>query len=208
MNKKALIVWGGWEGHEPKLISEILASVLKNKNFDVTLSNTLDSFLDEEKLRTYDLIIPNWTMGNINQQQLKPLLAVVKDGVGIAGLHGGMGDAFRNEPEYQYMIGGQWVAHPGNDGVAYTVHIVDKDHPITRGIDDFSVTSEQYYMHVDPAINVLATTNFDNIVMPVVWIKAYGRGKVFYCSLGHTASIVKIPQVLMLMTNGMVWAAR
>jgi type 1 glutamine amidotransferase len=208
MSKKALIVYGGWEGHEPKQVSEVLESVLKGKGFDVTLSDTLNSFLDEINLKTYDLIVPNWTMGDIDQKQLKSLLTTVKDGTGIAGLHGGMGDAFRNEPEYQYMVGGQWVAHPGNDGVTYRVHILDKNHPITYGIDDFDVTSEQYYMHVDPVIKVLATTNFGDIVMPVVWTKAYGKGKVFYCSLGHTVSIVKMPQVLSIMTNGMIWATR
>jgi type 1 glutamine amidotransferase len=208
MSKKALIVYGGWEGHEPKQVSEVLESVLKGKGFDVTLSDTLNSFLDEINLKTYDLIVPNWTMGDIDQKQLKSLLTAVKDGTGIAGLHGGMGDAFRNEPEYQYMVGGQWVAHPGNDGVTYRVHILDKNHPITYGIDDFDVTSEQYYMHVDPGIKVLATTNFGDIVMPVVWTKTYGKGKVFYCSLGHTVSIVKMPQVLSIMTNGMIWATR
>ncbi len=206
--KKALIVWGGWEGHEPKQVAEILAEVLRGKGFCVDVSNTLDSFADYEKLKTYDLIVPEWTMGTIKPEQLNPLLAAIREGTGIAGLHGGMGDSFRSETEYQYMVGGQWVAHPGGDGVTYTVHILDKSHPITYGIDDFQVTSEQYYMHIDPAIKVLATTNFGDVVMPVAWTKTYGKGRVFYCSLGHTASIVKMPPVLSIMANGMVWAAR
>jgi len=205
--KKALLVQGGWEGHEPKQVAEILANALRGEDFDVEVSDTLDSFRDEDKLRSIDLIVPIWTMGSILPEQLTPLLNAVKSGTGIAGCHGGMGDAFRNETEYQYMVGGQWVAHPGGDGVTYTVNISNKTHAITRGIADFSVTSEQYYMHVDPAINVLATTSFGDVQMPVVWTKTYGKGRVFYCSLGHVAAVVRQPEVLTIMTRGMLWAA-
>lgn len=208
MSKKALIVQGGWEGHEPKAVSEILAEALKGQGFEVEVSDTLDSFKDQAKLESMDLIVPEWTMGTITNEQLMPLLNAVKNGAGIAGLHGGMGDAFREQTEYQYMVGGQWVAHPGGDGVTYKVHIVDKQHPITQGIEDFEVTSEQYYMHVDPAIHVLATTDFGDVAMPVAWTKTYGKGRVFYCSLGHSASVVRMLPVLTMMTRGMVWAAR
>jgi len=148
-------------------------------------------------------------MGSIAREQLQPLLEAVRSGVGIAGVHGGMGDSFRQETEYQYMVGGQWVAHPGGDGVEYTVRIVDHEHVITEGLTDFCVSSEKYYMHVDPAIHVLAVTDFDDVAMPVAWTKSYGKGRVFYCSLGHVAQVFdQDPQILELVTRGMVWAAR
>ncbi len=189
-------------------MAEILAGLLREEQFDVEVYDTLDCFLDAERVRQMDLIVPIWTMGTIRPEQLNPFLEAVRRGTGVAGCHGGMGDAFRNEPEYQYMVGGQWVAHPGGDGVTYTVHIEDRAHPITSGLDDFTVTSEKYYMHIDPAIHVLATTDFDGVKMPVAWTKTYGEGKVFYCSLGHQADIVRMPPVLTLMRRGMVWAAR
>jgi type 1 glutamine amidotransferase len=115
------------------------------------------------------------------------------------------------------MTGGQWVAHPGNDGTNYRVNIVERDHSITRGIEDFDVSSEQYYMHVDPAVKVLASTRFPvapgphvpngQVDMPVTWIKYYGKGRVFYCSLGHQADIVELPPVLDMCTRGLLWAA-
>lgn len=207
--KQALIVQGGWEGHEPLQVAHILANLLREENFEVQISDTLDCFQDAELLQSLDLIVPLWTMGTIQSYQLNSFLRSVKEaGTGVAGLHGGMGDAFRNEPEYQYMVGGQWVAHPGNDGVTYSVYINNRDHVITSDIEDFSVTTEQYYMHVDPAIHVLATTRFKEVEMPVAWTKSYGQGKVFYCSLGHHADIVSIPQVSSMMRRGMVWAAR
>ena len=115
--KTALIVQGGWGGHQPKEVAEILGALLREERFAVEISDTLDSFLDEEKLCSLDLIVPIWTMGSITQEQLRPLLHAVRSGVGLAGCHGGMGDSFRNETEYQFMVDGQWVAHPGNDGV-------------------------------------------------------------------------------------------
>jgi len=206
--KKALIVWGGWDGHEPRQVGEILAGALRRQGFDVTVSNTLDAFADLPLLK-FDLLVPEWTMGSITSEQLKPMLEAVKAGVGIAGVHGGMGDSFRQETEYQFMVGGQWVAHPGGDGVEYTVRIVDHDHVITEGLTDFGVSSEKYYMHVDPANHVLAVTDFDGADVPIAWTKTYGKGRVFYCSLGHVAQVFEQdPQILEMVTRGMVWAAR
>ncbi|MFC5451520.1 ThuA domain-containing protein [Paenibacillus aestuarii] len=209
MSKQALIVWGGWDGHQPEEVAGIFGGVLREEGFQVEISNTLDSFKDAERLASVDLIVPVWTMGTIEKEQLAPLLAAVKEGgTGIAGCHGGMADSFRNEVEYQYMVGGQWVAHPGNDGVTYTVRIKNQEQPLTSGIEDFVVVSEKYYMHVDPAIQVHAVTDFGDVEMPVVWTKTYGNGKVYYNSLGHQANIVRMPQTLELMRRGMLWAAR
>lgn len=207
--KTALIVYGGWDGHQPKEVSQLLDGELRRAGFSTEVSDTLDALLDGDKLKKLDLIVPIWTMGSIKREQLTSLLEAVKSGVGIAGCHGGMCDAFRNETEYQFMTGGQWVAHPGNDGRHYWVNIVDQN-PITEGISDFEVWTEKYYMHVDPAIRVMATTTFEDYgdaIMPVVWTKTYGKGRVFYNSLGHQANIVALPPVLTMMTRGMRWAA-
>ncbi len=204
--KTALIVHGGWPGHQPAEMAELLAEQLRRHDFQVTVSDTLDAFknltLDE-----LELIVPIWTMGTIEKEQLTPLLEAVSNGVGLAGVHGGMADSFREETEYQYMVGGQWVAHPGGDNVTYTVHIDGEPSPITNGVRDFTVTSEQYYMHVDPGITVLATTRFGDVVMPVAWTKYYGKGRVFYLSLGHTVDVIRQPEALTLITRGMLWAA-
>jgi len=206
--KQALIVWGGWDGHEPKQVTDILAGALREQGFNVTVRDTLDAFA-ELPLEEFDLLVPEWTMGSITREQLQPMLAAVQGGVGIAGVHGGMGDSFRQETEYQFMVGGQWVAHPGGDGVEYMVRIVDHDHVITKGLHDFGVSSEQYYMHVDPANHVLAVTDFGGVAVPVAWTKTYGKGRVFYCSLGHVAQVFEQdPQILEMVTRGMVWAAR
>jgi uncharacterized protein len=204
--KTALLVQGGWLGHQPSEMANLLAEQLRQNDFSATISDSLDAFKDTH-LAELDLIVPVWTMGTITQEQLKPLLDAVQSGVGIAGVHGGMADAFRNEPEYQFMVGGQWVAHPGGDGVNYTVHINGTASPITDGLKDFTVSSEQYYMHIDPAINVLATTNFGDVIMPVAWTKYYGKGRVFYLSLGHQVNVIEQPEALTMITRGMLWAA-
>jgi type 1 glutamine amidotransferase len=208
--KKALIVWGGWDGHEPQQTAEIMAAALTAEGFEVEVATTLDAYKDEAKLKSLDLIINNWTMGKIEGDQLTPLLAAVRGGVGFGGIHGGMGDAFRDQTEYQFMCGGQWVAHPG--GIRpYRVNIGPTPDPVTAGIEDFDVESEQYYLHVDPVNVVLATTifpDYGNVVMPVTWKKKYGTGRIFYCSLGHSASVLALPPVLTMVTRGLKWAAK
>jgi type 1 glutamine amidotransferase len=218
MAQRALIVWGGWEGHEPEQVAHVFADALRRHDFEVDLSDTLDAFLDGEQLARTDLIVPVWSIGAIGDEQLAGLLAAVEGGVGLGGCHGGMCDSFRERAEYQFMTGGQWVAHPGDEAVEYDVRIVDREHFITRGLDDFAVTSEQYYMHVDPANRVLAVTRFPiadgphvgngAVDMPVVWTRMHGRGRVFYCSLGHRASVVEMQPTLELCTRGLLWAAR
>jgi len=218
MARRALIVSGGWEGHQPTGVADLFKELLERGGFDVELSNSLDSFTNERHLKSLALIVPNWTMGKITSEQLNPLLAAVEDGLGVAGCHGGMYDAFRDSPQWQFMTGGQWVAHPGNDRVSYTVHIDDASHPITAGVKDFTVTSEQYYLHVDPGIHVLATTRFPTapgphvangpVDMPVVWTKLYGKGRIFYCSLGHTPQVLAGEPVATLMRRGFDWSAR
>ena len=206
---KALVVQGGWEGHEPKGVATLLAGSLERSGVEVTQADTLDAFVNND-LAAFDLLVPIWTMGEISNEQLKPVLqAVHEQGVGIGGVHGGMCDAFRQQTEWQFMCGGQWVAHPGNDGVNYTVEMNPAEpDPITEGVPDLHICSEQYYLHVDPCIRVLATTTFgDGTVMPVVWTKHYGKGRVFYCSLGHHVDVIEPSEILALITRGLLWAA-
>ncbi len=213
--KSALFVWGGWEGHEPKKCVDIFAPWLEKQGFDVEISHTLDSYLDVEKLKSLNLIVQVYTMASITGEQEKGLLEAVKSGVGIAGWHGGLADSFRQNTEYQFMVGGQWVAHPGGI-VDYEVNITDKEHPITAGLSDFKMHSEQYYMHIDPIINVLATTTFSGehapwikeVVMPVVWTKKYGKGRVFYTSFGHVSKDFDVSEAKEIVKRGMLWAAR
>jgi type 1 glutamine amidotransferase len=213
--KKALMVWGGWDGHEPKQCVDIFAPILEEKGFEVIISDTLDIYRDADLMGSLSLIVPVWTMGTIEGEQEAGLLNAVRSGVGIAGWHGGMGDSFRNNTEYQFMVGGQWVAHPGGI-IDYTVNIVRPDDPIVQGLPDFAMRSEQYYMHVDPSNEVLATTTFsgehaawiEGCVMPVVWKRRYGEGRVFYSSLGHVASDFDVPEAREITVRGMLWASR
>ncbi|MDQ3656788.1 MAG: ThuA domain-containing protein [Chloroflexota bacterium] len=215
MPKRALIVWGGWEGHEPEAVTGIFAGVLRDNGYEVDVENSREVFLDAERLAATDLIIPNSSVEHITKEQADGLLAAIRTGTGLGGWHGGMADAFRDQPEYQFAVGGQWVAHPGNI-IDYTVQVTRQSDPIVAGIDSFNMHSEQYFMHVDPSNEVLATTTFsgehapwiDGTVMPVVWKRRYGEGKVFYCSLGHVAADFDVPEAKEIVTRGLLWATR
>ncbi len=215
--KKALIVYGGWDGHEPELVANRFKCILENEGLHVTLSQTLETYSDFEFLMNLHLIVPIWTGGNLSGELCKNVSKAVASGVGIAGNHGGMCDSFRENTEWQFITGGNWISHPGGM-INYKVNLVkNSSSPIVEGIDDFEVFSEQYYLHVDPAVDVLATTRFPletyyhssnkPIDMPVVWTKKWGHGRVFYNSLGHTDIVFEdAPASQELMRRGMLWA--
>lgn len=214
--RTVLMVWGGWEGHEPKQCVDIFAPWLESQGFKVEISHSLDAYLDLAKLKTFDLIVHIFTMSDIKPEQERNLEEAVKSGVGLAGWHGGLADAHRSAVEYQFMVGGQWVAHPGGV-IDYDVDITNPSDPITKGLKRrFHMKSEQYFMQVDPIVDVLATTTFtgqhapwiDGLVMPVVWKKLYGKGRVFYTSLGHVAADFNVPEARAIVERGLLWAAR
>ena len=215
--KKALMVWGGWDGHEPRQCVERFAPFLQQNGFAVEIADSLDVYCDAAKMAGLDLIVPCWTCGTITPEQEKGLLDAVRHGAGLAGWHGGMCDAFRGSTTYQFATGGQWVAHPGGI-VEYTVNITRPDDPITAGLKDFRLTSEPYYLHTDPSNEVLAVTLFNGehegldwihgCIMPVVWKRRWGRGRVFYGSLGHVAKDFDVPEARVITERGLLWAAR
>ena len=215
--KHAWIVQGGWDGHEPQLTSRRFARLLEKHGYEVRIWDTLDCLGDLEALMEQDLLVACWTMGEIKREYTMNVSKAVGAGMGLAGCHGGMCDSFRQDTEWQFITGGQWVSHPGGDGIDYTVNIRHGSSPIVEGLEDFPVCSEHYYLHVDPAIEVLATTRFPVVSyyhisnkpvdMPVVWTKFWGNGRVFYTSLGHHDDVFdKSPNAEVLMERGMVWA--
>lgn len=212
--RSALIFWGGWEGHEPEACAAVVAEMLRAEGFEADVAHGTD-VLAEGDLGRYDLIVPLITQVEVDKAGLQSLIAAIEAGTGLGGFHGGMADAFRNEPAYQFMVGGQWVAHPGNI-IDYRVEITRPDDPVVAGVGDFDYRSEQYFMHVDPGIEVLATTTFTGehapwtkgVVMPVVWKHRYGQGRVFYSSLGHVAAEFDVPQMREILRRGLLWAAR
>ena len=212
---KVLYVYGGWEGHEPEQCRDLFVPWLESEGAEVFVYDNLDCYTDSALMERVDLIIQHFTQGEITPQQEKALLNAVRNGTGLAGWHGGTGDSFRTNVAFQYMVGGQWVAHPGNV-IDYEVSITDREDPVTMGLNNFDMHSEQYYMHVDPNVKVLATTTFSaehddwiaGAVMPVVWKKSFGKGRVFYSSLGHVASDFEVPEVVEIMQRGIRWAAQ
>lgn len=214
--KKALITWGGWNGHEPEACARIFEGILKENGYEVIFTNKMKCYTDKKLMDSLDLVVPVWTMSKIKKKQWEGLKNCILGGCGIAGWHGGMGDSFRDNVDYQFMVGGQWVAHPGGV-IDYSVQI-HSDDPIVAGYSEIQMHSEQYYMHVDPSNEVLASTTFKgdqqgidwiaDCKMPVAWKRRYGKARVFYSSLGHVASDFEVPGVKEIMTRGMLWASR
>ena len=211
------MVIGGWSGHTPEKSADMFQPVLEEAGFNVRRESTLDVYLDRDLLSSVDLIVPIWTQGGISKKQLEGFMGAVHSGIGMAGWHGCMADSYRSAPAYQFMVGGQWVAHPGGV-IDYEVNITNHDDPITRGLGDFKMHSEQYYMHVDPSNEVLATTTFagdqagqywiKGVEMPVYWKRCWGDGRIFYGSVGHVYTDFDVPESKEIMLRGMLWAAK
>jgi len=218
--KKAIMVYGGWDGHTPKESTAMFSAWLSGLGFEVRESDSLDTYLDESAMAGADLIVQCFTMAKITNEQCAGLCDAVRAGAGFAGWHGGIIDSFRTQTGYQWMTGGQWVSHPGGCIPAYTVEITDSEHPITAGIKPFTMKgTEQYYLHVDPGNHVLCTTTFSGeygetdqyvagTVMPYAWTRKYGKGKVFVAGWGHTFKDFDVPEALEIVQRGLLWACR
>lgn len=214
---RVLVVRGGWEGHFPVEGTELFIPFLRGQGYAVEVSDTLDAYADPERLRGLDLIVQCWSEGRLTGEQTDGLLAAVSGGVGFAGWHGGIISTFREASRYHFMVGGQFLCHPG-DFVDYEVQITPdrSDHPVVAGIGDFAVHTEQYFCHVDPTLDVLATTTFtgahgaaetSGAVMPVIWTKRYGSGRVFVSTLGHFPADLELAPTRALTEQGLLWAA-
>lgn len=218
MTRRALITWGGWEGHQPREVAELFREMLEAEGMVVTVADSLAPFDDFETLCSHDLVVPVWTMSEIGRQQAINVSEAVARGTGLAGCHGGMCDAFRDNVLWQFMTGGNWVSHPGGDGIDYEVTITRPDHELVAGIGNFRVRSEQYYLHTDPANVVLATTRFPTetwyhspngpVDVPVAWTRRWGLGRVYYNALGHQVGVIDHGPAREMLRRGMVWASR
>jgi len=208
---KALIVKGGWEGHDPHRVAEVFGAQLRGAGFDVEVAEQVEVFDEKAKLAEQSLIVPVWTMGKLTKEQFGNLSEAVKGGVGLGGVHGGMCDAFKNRFGYMWLAGGQFLGHPYVG--QYTVRLTTELSPITDGLPShFTYSSEQYYLMVDPGNVILAETLYEHdgrrVIMPVIWTKTWGAGRVFYSALGHCAKeFTDYPDVLAMTLRGFQWAA-
>jgi type 1 glutamine amidotransferase len=217
--KEALVVNGGWEGHEPAPKAALVRAWLEAAGFKVKMADSLAAF-ETENLKNYKLIVPIWSVmagAVITDTQAAKVVEAVAEGVGVAGFHNGL-FSFPGKFEWGFMAGAHWVAHPGGGKVKYTVNIKKvTGHPVIEGTDDFEFCSEQFYLHTDPAVMVLATTRFPvadgphavngAVDMPVVFVKRWGKGRVSYCSLGHTAAEVEAGPPATLIKRCLLWSA-
>jgi len=207
---KILFLQGGWDGHYPDQIVEKFGTALRERGCETEVITSLERLADPEWLKTFSVISPCWTMGSLTPQESDGLRVAVHAGVGLGGLHGGMGDAFRGDLMYEWMVGGHFVGHPHVG--EYTVRVSELGDPVMQGLPKaFPYNSEQYYMLMDPAVRVLADSEYTyegiTFSMPVVWSRMWGQGRVFYSALGHEPSeFDRYPAVFEMSLRGILWA--
>jgi type 1 glutamine amidotransferase len=209
---RVLLLHGGWKGHQPDRCADFAARHLL-PGCHVTRSGDL-GLLRMEVLTEFDLLLPIWTFGELTDQQVDALLGAVAGGLGMVAWHGAA-SSFLNSRSHKFLLGGQFVGHPGGDELRYRVRFLDND-PLVRGLPDFDVVSEQYYLLVDPAVKVLARAPVHGgefawlagVEMPVARKRRWGAGRVFYCALGHAPEVLALPPVTTLLSRAIRWAVR
>jgi len=212
--RKALVVWGGWQGHEPEQCAHIVADLLREDDFAVEVTGDLGIF-GSPALAQADLLVPIITGETLEKPHAAALVEAVRGGLGLAGHHGALATSFKESAPFRYVSGVTWVAHPGNI-IDFRVAVTRQDDPVMEGIPDFDYRSEQYYLHYDPTVEILATTTFTgaydpaarNVVMPVVFKRHFGAGRIFYSALGHVAAEFDHPYMPLILRRGLSWAAR
>ncbi len=229
-NKTALVVRGGWDGHQPVEATELFIPFLKDNGYDVRIEESTKIYADAEYLAGVDLIMQCMTMTTIEKDEFEGLRTAVENGTGMAGWHGGIADSYRNTSDYLHLIGGQFACHPGkhpdeltgeqpDNYIPYTVNMLPAaaDHPITRGIGDFDLVTEQYWVLSDDYIDVLATTtqkvrDWDpwhrEVTSPAIWTRQWGQGRIFVATPGHNTEILQDSNVRTIIERGLLWASR
>ena len=228
--RRALVVRGGWEGHAPVEASDSFLPFLREQGFDVTVEDSPEVYADAERMAVTDLIVQCVTMSQISREALAGLMAAVEAGTGLGGWHGGIADSYRNSASYLHLIGGQFAEHPGkhpderigdasDNYVPYTIQLTEagRSHPITAGVEELQLTTEQYWVLTDDYIDVLATTTqavrpwdpwHRPVTSPSVWTRQWGQGRIFVATPGHSMDVLAVPEVRGIIERGLLWAAR
>ena len=204
MRKIKTLVFAGGKIHDFKGCGKaIMEALSQREEFELTyIEDDLDALI-APKLDPYDLIVFYYTMGELSDAQRDGLLNFVASGKGYVGIHSAS-DSFAEEPAYRAMVGGYFVTHPRYR--QYQVNVVDSEHPITKDMDEFMVTDEQYITDYDPRVHVLASALWKGKAMPVAWTKSWGEGRVFYLALGHNADSCQDENFKLLLQRGVTWA--
>jgi len=197
------LLYAGGEIHDAKGCGDALQEALDaDGRFAVTrVDNDLDCLL---RLDPFDVLVFYHTIGTITDAQLAGLLRFVEGGKGTVGVHSAA-DSFRDCPAYRAFVGGHFLTHPRYR--PYQVSVTDVPHPITEGIEEFQVTDEQYITSYDPRVTILATALYKGVAYPVLWVKPWGKGRLFYNALGHDPAACRADAFRTLLTRGAAWAA-
>jgi type 1 glutamine amidotransferase len=228
--KSALVVRGGWDGHQPFEATELFIPYLTDNGYDVRVEESPKVYADTNYMASVDLIMQCMTMTTIEKDEFAGLRTAVENGTGLAGWHGGIADSYRNNSDYLHLIGGQFACHPGkhpdertgeqsDNYVPYTINMLPEaaHHPITKGINDFDLVTEQYWVLADDYIDVLATTRqkvreWDpwnrEVTSPAIWTRQWGNGRIFVATPGHHVDILQDTNVRTIIERGLLWASR
>jgi type 1 glutamine amidotransferase len=196
-----------YDFHRLSEIGPLVETVLRARaGIETHWTTELDA-LTAESIAAFDVVIDYTTNGDLTDPQWVGLRDFVRDGGGFVGLHGACAtewDTERPRPERATLVGGSFEGH--DEFGPLDVRIVDHDHPITSGLDDFQVLDEPYRCRVTDDVRVLTRVDRPDGTIPAAWVHTFGAGNACYCAHGHDERAFAHPSVQRLLTRGVRWA--
>ena len=202
----------GENNHDWKATTPVLREELENAGVKVVVTEE-PATLETDAMAGYDAIVLNYNRRERWAKRTEEaLIRLVHDqGKGLVVVHAS-DNAFPGWLEFEEMVGLAWREGAGHDHYGpFTVHIVDKEHPVTNGLQDFETTDELYRdLTKFSDFHVLATAHSKDKDRdyPILLVKRYGKGRVFHTVLGHDTKAMRVPGFEATFVRGTLWAAR
>lgn len=215
---RVLLVHGGHDFETNQFFAMFRAN--RDIDFKVVQHPAVQAWFNPDRAREYDVLVFYDMWQEITNEAKEGLTAVLNSGKGLVALHHCLA-SFPKWEEYARIIGGRYhagkwtrngVEMPASTyqhDVQMNVRIADKEHPVTRGLKDFTILDEIYGgFEVKPESHVLLTTDTPGSGRDIAWCKTYGDARVVYIQLGHDHHAYENPNYRQLVGKAIQWVAR
>ena len=191
--------------HDFAQMAPIYESFLTKAGFTLKITEDRDDFL-ADRLGEFDVVVDYTTGGELTDEQAGGLLGFIKSGRGFVGVHSAA-DSFKNVRAYERMVGAVFLSHPPT--IPHTFKVTKPSHPCMKGVaKSFRVPEELYLMDYIGQFETLLTCRFNDLTLPIAWVKPYGCGRVFFTALGHGPEQHAGKNFQKLVVNGIRWTAK
>lgn len=213
-DKRVLLILGGMF-HDFEGFTAALRPVLEGAGYAVDATYDLDTLarlegspyhavLDDTSLSKHREGLPATTPQTLTAEQTNGLVRWVRAGGALVGVHSATVSGIEN-PAFQALLGGRFLNHPPQ--FCFTVTPAFKEHPITAGVEAFTVKDEMYIQEYEDSIQIHMVTVDRGVAYPMVWSRTEGQGRVAHITMGHGPQVWSLPQYQRLILQALAWTS-